>query len=55
MVMVKLTNVTKKFGEKVVIDNFSMQIEEGRIYAITGKSGCGKSMLLNIIGASCIL
>jgi len=50
MVMVKLTNVTKKFGEKVVIDNFSMQIEEGRIYAITGKSGCGKSTLLNIIG-----
>jgi len=50
MTVVKLTNVTKKFGEKVVIDNLSMQIEEKKIYAITGKSGCGKTTLLNIIG-----
>lgn len=50
MVMVELNEVTKKFGDKVVIDHFSMQIEEGKIYAITGKSGCGKSTLLNIIG-----
>lgn len=50
MEIVKLTDVTKKFDRKIVIDHFSIQIEEGKVYAITGKSGCGKTTLLNIIG-----
>jgi len=50
MVLLKLSNVVKNFGSKAVIDNVSLQIEEGKIYAITGKSGCGKSTLMNIMG-----
>lgn len=50
MVLVELNDVVKKFGHKTVIDQLSLQIEAGKIYAITGPSGCGKSTLLNMIG-----
>jgi len=50
MVLLELNNVIKNFGSKPVLENLSLQIEEGKIYAITGKSGCGKSTLLNIMG-----
>lgn len=50
MELIKLNNVIKNFGSKPILENLSLQIEEGKIYAITGKSGCGKSTLLNIMG-----
>lgn|SRR5574344_2079 len=48
--MIKIENLTKSFGEKVVINNFNYEINEGNIVAIMGKSGCGKSTFLNILG-----
>jgi len=50
MVLLELNNVVKKFGGKNVLNQFSLQIEDGKMYAITGRSGCGKSTLLNIMG-----
>jgi putative ABC transport system ATP-binding protein len=50
MALIELNGVTKKFGNKTVIDNLSLQIEAGKRYAVTGRSGCGKSTLLNIMG-----
>lgn len=50
MVLLQLNNVIKNFGSKPILENLSLQIEQGKIYAITGKSGCGKSTLLNIMG-----
>jgi len=50
MILLELNNIVKNFGSKPVLENLSLQIEEGKIYAITGKSGCGKSTLLNIMG-----
>lgn len=48
--MIEVKNVSKSFGEKKVIENFSYKITDGLMIAITGKSGCGKSTLLNILG-----
>jgi len=48
--LIDLSNVTKKFGEKTVFENFSLEIIAGKAYAIVGRSGCGKSTLLNIMG-----
>jgi len=50
MVLIELNNVVKNFGVKTVLDQFSLQIEGGKMYAITGPSGCGKSTLLNMMG-----
>lgn len=50
MALIELSNVTKKFGEKTVINNLSLEIDAGKTYAIVGRSGCGKSTLLNIMG-----
>lgn len=47
---IKLRNITKKFGQKTVLNDITLNFQKGKIYAITGPSGCGKSTLLNIIG-----
>ncbi len=47
--MPKITNLTKKWGNKPVFDGFSLKIAENKITAILGKSGQGKSTLLSCI------
>jgi NitT/TauT family transport system ATP-binding protein len=44
-----LTNISKSFADKKVIDNFSYVFRTGGKYAVIGESGSGKTTLLNII------
>ncbi|MCM3200577.1 putative bacteriocin export ABC transporter [Bacillus cereus] len=48
--MIELVNINKKFGNKVVLKDFSLKIEDADFIAIVGESGKGKTTLLNIIG-----
>ncbi len=49
--LIEFRNVTKRFGEKTVLDNINLSIYENQVTAIIGKSGTGKSVLLkHIIG-----
>lgn len=50
MVVAKLENIDKAFGDKKIFKNFNLEISEGRLYGIVGPSGSGKSTLLNMIG-----
>ncbi len=50
--IVKLRNVEKKFKEKFVFENFSLNIRKNKIVCILGPSGCGKTTLLNLITGS---
>lgn len=50
MEIVELRNVTKQFGDRTVLRDYSLIISEGQFVAIRGASGTGKSTLLNIIG-----
>lgn len=47
--MVKLENVTKKYSNTPVFENFSFIAEEGKITCVLGESGSGKTTLLSII------
>jgi ABC-2 type transport system ATP-binding protein len=46
---IRVENVTKKFGNQVVLNNLSLSIPYTGIFGIMGLSGCGKTTLLNII------
>ena len=48
--LIRLSNLTKKFGQKTIFSEFNLTVQVGEILAITGPSGVGKSTLLNIIG-----
>lgn len=48
--MIQLKNVSKSFGDKKIINNFSLDIKKGEMIGLVGPSGCGKSTLLNLIG-----
>ena len=49
--LIEFKNVTKRFGDKTVLDKVSLSIYENQITTIIGKSGTGKSVLLkHIIG-----
>ena len=43
--MISFKNLSKQFGEKVVLDNVSHQMETGKCNLIIGTSGSGKTVL----------
>lgn len=47
--MMEIKNVVKRYGDKSVVDNVSIKIEEGKITSIIGPNGAGKSTLLSIV------
>jgi len=47
--MLSIRNITKKFDNKVVIDNISLTVDHGQIAFLLGPSGVGKSTLLRIL------
>ncbi|MFA6305680.1 MAG: ATP-binding cassette domain-containing protein [Candidatus Gracilibacteria bacterium] len=50
--MIFVDRVTKKFGDKKVLDSVSFKVEGGEFVCITGHSGAGKTTLIHaIIGA----
>lgn len=47
--MAKITDLCKKWGNKLIFDGFSLNVADNKITAILGKSGVGKSTLLSCI------
>jgi ABC-type Fe3+/spermidine/putrescine transport system ATPase subunit len=49
MSLIKLVNVTKKFGDIIALDQINLSIEDGEYVCILGQTGAGKTTLLRII------
>ena len=49
MGLIQCNNVSKAFGEKVALDNVSVDIPEGKIFGLLGPNGAGKTTLIRII------
>ncbi len=45
----RIKDVTKKFGPYTAVDNVSLDIAKGEIFALLGSSGCGKTTLLRML------
>jgi ABC-type lipoprotein export system ATPase subunit len=48
-IVVRTTGLTKAYGETTVLSELALEIESGRLTAITGRSGSGKSTLLHLL------
>lgn len=45
----KLENISKAYGNQRIFENFTLEIETGKILCVLGESGGGKTTLLNIL------
>ncbi len=49
MSLIEIKNVTKRFDDKIAVDNISLSIEDGDIFGLLGPNGAGKSTLISMI------
>lgn len=47
--MIEIHELTKSYGKNKILDNISLKIETGDVYALLGKNGAGKTTLINIL------
>lgn len=48
--LIDLINITKKYGDNIVLDELNLYIKENEFLTLLGPSGCGKTTTLRIIG-----
>lgn len=49
MAEIRFENVSKRFGDVVVVEGLDLTINDGEFFTFVGPSGCGKSTLINMI------
>ncbi len=47
--MIEIKDISKQFGNRVILDEISMSFPRGKITSLIGSNGAGKSTLLSII------
>lgn len=48
-IILRCTNLTKKFGALIAVNNLSFEVRRGEIYGIAGPNGAGKSTVYNLL------
>jgi branched-chain amino acid transport system ATP-binding protein len=52
MSLLRLENVTKRFGGLVAVDKVNLEVQEGELIAIVGPNGAGKTTLFNVVSGA---
>ena len=47
--MIEMKNISKKVGNKIILDDISLKIDEGSFVVVIGPSGCGKTTTLKLM------
>ena len=47
--MIQIRDLTLRYGDKPVLDQFSLELSDSGLTALTGPSGCGKTTLLRVL------
>jgi ABC-2 type transport system ATP-binding protein len=47
--IIRLKNITKKFGSEVALDNVSLEVPDGVVFALLGENGAGKTTAIRIM------
>ena len=47
--MIEVKNVTKKYGNKIAVDNINFEVKDGEVVGFLGPNGAGKSTTMNMI------
>jgi len=47
--MIKVTNITKKFGKKTAVDNLSLEVKTGQVWGFLGPNGAGKTTTIKML------
>ena len=48
-VKVKVSHMTKKFGDLLVLNDISFEVKKGEFLCVVGPTGCGKTTFLNCL------
>ncbi|WP_062552468.1 ABC transporter ATP-binding protein [Peptoniphilus phoceensis] len=48
--VIELKNITKSFGDNIILKNFDFKVKKDEFLTILGPSGCGKTTILRLIG-----
>ena len=49
MYSIEISNLTKKFKEKIAVNNISLKIKEGELFALLGTNGAGKTTTIKML------
>lgn len=48
-ILIEFKDIKKSYGDKVIVQNFNLTVEQGEFITIIGSSGCGKTTILKMI------